>query len=75
MEKIISQTKPYYLGLMYRASLQIFDLSGKLLHSQNLSSATASTTVDVQQLQNGIYLLALYADGISLAQSKIAIQH
>lgn len=47
---------------------------GKLLQTQNVSN-TRTTTLDAQQLPNGIYLLALYADGVQLTQSKIVVQH
>jgi hypothetical protein len=62
MKKITKPNKPPYSDLTHAPT-------------QNISNAASTTTIDVQQLQNGIYLLALYADGIALAQSKIAVQH
>ena len=64
---------PFDLGQM--ATLQIFDVAGNLLQTQTLPTNATTATLEAKKLSNGLYVVALYADGVVLSQGKLIVQH
>lgn len=64
---------PFDLG--QAATLQVFDVSGNLVQSQSLPANAATATIEAKDLRNGMYIVALQADGVVLSQSKLIVQH
>ena len=64
---------PFDLG--QTATLQIFDVAGNLLQTQTLPTNATTATLEAKNLRNGLYIVALYADGVVLSQGKLIVQH
>lgn len=58
--------------LIYPAQAQIFDLAGKLLHSQNITETEQS--VNTSSLSSGVYLMRIQGKDQKQWQSKLTIQ-
>ena len=50
------------------AQIDIFSLAGKKILSRNVQISNASASVDIDELQNGSYLLRVSLDGTKLVQ-------
>lgn len=59
-------------GINFPATVQMFDVSGKLLGLQSLASDTEA--IAVNRLQNGIYLVAVTDSDGAIFNSKLVIQ-
>ena len=69
------------LKLVYNAEkqysnteLQIIDLQGRIVYSENVSNVQGLINVNVSGMNSGIYFCKLIADGYSIAQDKVVIQ-
>ena len=57
-----------------KASLQIRDLNGRLLHDQPVEAGMGVAVLQAESVAAGIYLAELRLDGIRAGQVKLALQ-
>lgn len=55
------------------AQLEIFDLSGKLVLTQNLSPQQEIYSIETSMLQAGVYMLRIVVDGEATENKRLII--
>jgi hypothetical protein len=55
--------------------VQIFELGGKLIFSEKISSSNGTINFSTQRFDNGIYLLRIKEGGKILGNKKLIIAH
>ncbi|MBI3520253.1 MAG: T9SS type A sorting domain-containing protein [Bacteroidetes bacterium] len=66
-------TLEYDLGNMNEATMNLYDVTGKLLTVYKLPSAKGALQMNEQTLQNGIYFYHILVEGKSIKTDKIVI--
>ncbi len=68
-----SMTMTYDLGKDAEGSMNLYDVTGKLINTYNLSNTTGSIDINEDQLHNGIYFYCILVEGIKVNTNKIVI--
>ncbi len=66
-------TLTYVLGKDEEASMNLYDVTGKLINTYNLLNTTGSIEINEAQLYNGIYFYCILVNGNKLNTNKIVI--
>lgn len=57
------------------AQLEIVNLTGMLVHQQNLNTKAKAALVSVEGLENGLYLYSFIVDGRTVATQRLLVSH
>ena len=68
-----SMTLTYDLGKDTEANMNLYDVTGKLISTYNLSNTIGSIEINEDQLKNGIYFYCILVNGIKVNTNKIVI--
>lgn len=68
-----NMTLTYDFGKDTEGSMNLFDVTGKLINTYNLSNTTGSIEINESQLHNGIYFYCILVNGIKINTNKIVI--
>jgi hypothetical protein len=68
-----NMTMIYDLGKDTEASMNLYDVTGKLINRYNLQNTTGVIEINEAQLQNGIYFYRILVKGITVNTNKIVI--
>lgn len=63
----------YDLGKDTKASMNLYDVTGKLVNTYNLQNTTGTIEINEDQLHNGIYFYCILVNGIKVNTNKIVI--
>ncbi len=68
-----NMTLTYVLGKDEEASMNLYDVTGKLINTYNLLNTTGSIEINEAQLYNGIYFYCILVNGNKINTNKIVI--
>jgi hypothetical protein len=68
-----SMTMTYDLGKDTEGSMNLYDVTGKLINTYNLSTTIGSIEINEDKLHNGIYFYCILVNGIKVNTNKIVI--
>ena len=68
------ETTIYYKVPSNAGSIAIFDVSGKIVFSENLGANEGSILIDVSEFGSGLYFYQLKVDGVVFATKKLMVE-
>ncbi len=68
-----NMTLEYHIDNTKNGTMNIYDLTGKLISSQNLNSSNTSTIIDATNLDAGAYYYEIKLDGTKIKSDKLII--
>ena len=70
-----SEVNLTYSGVAAKATVSLYDLSGRELGTFDLSQTNGTLTMNTQHYPNGVYLIVVYHQDRIIAQKKLLITH
>ena len=68
-----TMTMVYDLGKDTKGSMNLYDVTGKLINTYDLQNTTGTIEINESQLHNGIYFYCILVNGITINTNKIVI--
>jgi hypothetical protein len=63
----------YNLSQYKTASLNLFDIAGRLVSNKTLYTAQNFQSIDIENLEPGVYAYIAFADGQKVSQGKVCV--